>query len=257
MNERLQITHTASSGVLINIEETYLGVDLFSRDPDELYPDTPAKLKKELLQMIEQGKMQTLLFTHGHGDHFCLEDVMEALGRDPGLTIISTEEVIQRIRKQAEVAGYAAGCNLVAIAPTEQENRKVVLPGIAMELFNSKHMGEQYIDVQNLAALLEVGGRKLFIPGDAWPTKELFERAARWSEELDLMVAPFPLIGLPTTRRLIDKSLKVKQILAVHLPRPQKDAQGWAASAKAVCARAKDGLPMPEFGEVLGKTYEI
>ena len=124
-----------------------------------------------------------------------------------------------------------------------------------IELFNCKHMGEQYAKVQNLAVLLKMGGKKLFIPGDAWPEAELFKRVAAWSPEIDLMAAPFPLVGIPTTRRLLDQTLRIRHVFALHLPRPEMDEQKWLSGAKTVCGRAKDQLPYPVFGENLGREY--
>lgn len=263
MDKKIKITHAASAGILIDIEETSLGIDLFSKDPAGLYPDTTDELKEKLWEKIGRGEIQTLLFTHGHGDHFHLPDVMEAMQRNPELTVISTEEVIGRIRrcwKKTGVANLEAAAsidtpNLLAITSDIKENQKLNLPGMELELFNSKHMGAQYAGVQNLAVLLSAAGKRIFVPGDAWPETELFERVSQWSPEIDVMAAPFPLVGIPTTRRLIDKTLKIQNILAMHLPRMEKDEQNWLASAKAVCARAKDSLPMPVFGEVLGQEY--
>ena len=252
MESRIRMLHTASAGITINIEETILGIDVFSRDPSGLYPDTPEETRQRLLQETEAGKLRTLLFTHGHRDHFCLEDVLEALHRNPQLQVISTEEVIRSIRRKETQAGI-----LYAVAPEETENVRIDIPGFQLELFNSLHMGEQYAKVQNLVCMIQTSGKKILVPGDAWPKPELFERVARWSSELDLLAAPFPLIGIPTNRRMLDKELHIQSILALHLPRPERDAQNWLENTKKVCERAKDGLPVPVFGEETGKEYDF
>ena len=105
MNPNITIRHTASAGVLITIGRNSIGVDAFSRDSNRLYPDTPDSVKTELWEEIEKGSIGTLLFTHTHGDHFCLGDTLEALNRNPDLTIISTEEVIGRLQKAASGKG--------------------------------------------------------------------------------------------------------------------------------------------------------
>ena len=128
-------------------------------------------------------------------------------------------------------------------------------PGMSLTLFNSPHMGEQFADVQNLVCLLEAGGKRILLPGDARPDAELFERTASWSPVIDWLIGPFPLLGLPSTRKRIAAALTVRHALAVHLPRPERDIHGWRASAAKVCERASDGLPMPLFGDVPGQTY--
>ena len=70
MDGRMSVRHTANAGVLITTKAGAVGVDLFSRDPQGLYEDTPADLQEELLEEIGKGRIGVLLFTHGHGDHF-------------------------------------------------------------------------------------------------------------------------------------------------------------------------------------------
>ncbi len=252
MNGKLRVLYTGNAGVLFIIGNKYIGVDVFSKDEEGLYPETPLPVKEKLWRLIEEKKLQFLVFTHGHSDHFCLEDVQEALRRNPRLTILSTREVIRQIREVEPAAGH-----LMEVPSNLQSNYKIEAAGDSLEMFYSKHMGEQYAEVDNLVCLLNLEGRKIFVPGDAWPTPQLFEQVAKWSPEIDLMAAPFPLMGIPSTRRLLAKSLKLKHVLAVHLPVPSRDDQNWLASAKAVCARSKDELPLPVFAENPGQEYYV
>ena len=202
--------------------------------------------------------MKALVFTHEHGDHFCLEDVLEAWRRNPRLPIISTRKVIQKIRQSSPKGTVVSEGALTEISPGEKGFVKLeAAPGMQLTLFNSPHMGDQFSDIQNLVCLLEAGDRKLLIPGDARPDAELFERAARWSPVIDWLIGPFPLLGLPSSRKKIAAALTVRHVLAVHLPRPEMDAHGWRERAVKVCERAADGLPMPLFGDVIGENYRL
>lgn len=253
MGKNVTAWHTASAGVVIYIEgKNGVGFDVFARDPGQLYPDTPEPIRRELLSEIEAGRIGTLVFTHEHGDHFCLEDVLEALGENRNLRIISTEKVIRQIREREPEAGH-----LTMVAASEEKYRMVSLPGMRLVLFNSVHMGEQFADVQNLVCLLEASGKRILIPGDAKPEKLLYEKAAAWSGEIDWLIGPFPLLGLPSSRRLIARSLTLGNVLAIHLPRPEKDREGWRENAGQLCRTAADGLPVPVFGDELGKHYEL
>jgi hypothetical protein len=252
MEKELSVLHTANAGVLLKIGNNTLGIDMFSRDPEGLYQDTPEELKIDLLGRIEKGEIQTLLFTHEHGDHFCPEDVQEALRRNPKLCIISNEAVIGQIRRLSPQAE-----DLRQIPRCGTENASIELPGFSLELFYYRHMGEAYAQVENLVCMVRTKMGRLFIPGDAWPEEQLFARVEAWSENIGWMMAPFPLVGLPSVRRAIDSHLRIGHILAFHLPRPERDDQSWLAGAKNVCSRAKDGLPAPVFAEKLGEKYDI
>lgn len=253
MTENVTAWHTASAGVVIYIEGKHgVGFDVFARDPEQLYPDTPDSVREELLSEIAAGRVATLVFTHEHADHFQLKDVLEALRRNPGLRIISTEEVARRIREREPEAG-----RLTVVPASEQKYRVVELPDMRLTLFNSIHMGEQYVDVQNLVCLLEAGGKRMMLPGDARPEKLLYERAAAWSKEIDWLIGPFPLMGLPSSRWLIARYLTLRNVLAIHLPRPDRDTDGWRKNAEHICKTAGDGLPVPVFADEPGKRYEL
>ena len=93
----VHVRYVANAGLVLEADGIGMGIDIFARDPHGLYPDTPPELGQELLEEIAAGKIQVLLFTHGHGDHFCMEAVVEAWKRNPDLCILSTEQVIQRL----------------------------------------------------------------------------------------------------------------------------------------------------------------
>ena len=252
--------HTGNAGVVIqvtntNIEEkgcAAIGFDVFAKQPGGIYPDTPEAIRQELLRDIRKKKLGTLVFTHEHADHFCPEDVAEALKMNPDLRIISTEETIRRIRALEPEAG-----RLTAVAASEQKYRVVSLPGMRLTLFNSIHMGDRFADIQNLVCLLDAGGKRLMLPGDARPEKLLYERAAAWSKKIDWLIGPFPLMGLPSSRRLIARYLELGHVLAIHFPRLDKDTEGWRKNAQHICETADDGLPVPVFGDKPGKRYEL
>ena len=171
---------------------------------------------------------------------------------NPDLRIISTEETIRRIRALEPEAG-----RLTAVAASEQKYRVMTLPGMRLTLFNSIHMGDRFADIQNLVCLLEAGGKHLMLPGDARPEKFLYERTAVWSKKIDWLIGPCPLMGLPSSRRLITRYLELGDVLAIHLPRPDKDTESWRKNTQHICETAGDGLPVPVFGDGTGNHYEL
>ena len=216
-----------------------VGIDCFCKDPAGLYQDTPQKFREEL-------ELDLLIFTHEHEDHFCGEYVKEAWKKNPNLQIYAGEMVI-RILDNEKIPSN----NLHQVG----EGHMLKIDNVEIVFAESVHEGAQYAHIQNLTLLINKGDKKLVVTGDAMPCKELFERIKKWSPYVDWMFAPFPYVGIRSTRKLMEEHLEIRNIFVLHQPRPKADCQNWVANTRRVCAMAKDSLPHPVFPEQLGERH--
>lgn len=233
--------YVSNAGLLFLIGKKRIGIDCLCKDSAKLYQDTPKDIRENLDADI-------LIFTHEHEDHFCAEYVKEAWEKNLKLQIYGTEKVIA----------------LLGETDISETNLHVVADGSVLEVddFNiaflqSIHEGEQYENVENLTLLINKGSQKCIVTGDAMPCRELFERIYKWSVCIDWLFAPFPYVGISSTRKLMKEHLDIKHIFVLHQPRKESDTQNWVANTKRVCENAKDGLPKPLFPEVLGDWYNL
>lgn len=231
--------YVSNAGLIFKTGEKVVGIDCLCKDSSKLYQDTPLEIRQEL-------KLDVLIFTHEHEDHFCAEYVKEAWRKNPKLQIYSTKRVVESL----------AQMNIPSINLNEvRDGDKLKIDKLCINFMDTIHEGEQYVNVQNLSLLINKEGEKFVVTGDAMPCKELFERIGAWSAELDWLLVPFPYVGLRSTRKLIYEHLDVKNIFVLHLPRKETDTQSWVANTKRVCEVAKDGLPDPVFPDKLGAWY--
>ena len=200
------------------------------------------------MQIREELKLDILIFTHEHEDHFCAEYVIEAWERNPQLIIYSTERTIQTLR-DIDISED----NLYQVADEEE----IEIDGLHITFMQSIHEGEQYADIQNLTLLIKIEDKHLVITGDAMPCQELFEKIAAWSTNVDWLFTPFPYVGLRSTRKLMKQYLNIENTFVLHQPRKEADTQNWVSNTKRVCESADDGLPAPIFPEQLGEWYCI
>jgi len=262
-----RVRYVANAGLLLSVGEEAIGIDVFCKDPEGLYADTPAKIREELLEEIRRGKLTTLIFTHGHGDHFHKESVLEAWNCNPGLCIISTEQVARELTEAGIPGAMSMGALRVKKLPSglwaipdgdrEKKVRWISFGAVQIGFLNSLHEGEKYADVQNLTLLVDLGEQKAVVPGDAAAKAPFFERIAAWEPELDWFFLPFPYVGVRSARKLLAEKLVVRNAFVLHQPRPQADVQNWVGSAKRMCQRTKDGLPMPIFPDELGTWWSL
>ena len=237
----MKFQYVSNAGIIFNIGNKLIGIDCLCKDSSQLYQDTPMQIREEL-------KLDMLIFTHEHEDHFCAEYVKEALEKNPTLIIYSTKSVIDILREM-----NIPEDNLYQVTDGEQ----IIINGLHITFMQSIHEGEQYANIQNLTLLIKNEDKHLVVTGDAMPCKELFERIAAWSPHIDWLFAPFPYVGLRSTRKLMKEYLDIENIFVLHQPRPEADVQNWVANTKRVCESAKDGLLAPTFPDVLGERYDI
>ena len=231
--------YVSNAGIIVNMGAKKIGIDCLCKDSSQLYQDTPSQIREEL-------NLDVLIFTHEHEDHFCAEYVKKAWERNRNLQIYGGEMVTRALDKEK-----IPSANLYKVG----EGNVLEMDGLELLFVKSVHEGEQYSDVQNLTLLINKEDKKLVVTGDAMPCKELFARIAEWSSKIDWLLAPFPYVGLRTTRKVMQEHLDIKNIFVLHLPREEADVQHWAANTKRVCEVAKDGLPQPIFPEKLGEWY--
>lgn len=241
--------HVANAGVILSTDEhTLIGIDCFCKDSKGVYEDTPSDIREELFRQIEQGDIRSLVFTHEHEDHFCLEDVKEAWLRNVSLKIYGGNKVVEMLK-----ALGVCETNLVTVTNGD----KVQVETFQIDFLETVHEGARYTDVSNLALLITVGEQKIVITGDAMPQESMFKQIAEWGKKIDGMLLPFPYMGLKSTRKLIEKHLDIDKIFVLHQPRKDADEQDWIGSAKKVCENANDTLPFAFFPERIGKWYFI
>lgn len=237
----MQFQYVCNAGGVLKYEDIMIGIDCFCKDTDKLYQDTPLQMRKEL-------KPDVLIFTHEHEDHFCVEYVKEAWEKNQNLQIYGTKKVIEILCEW-----NMSSINLHEIG----DGATFDVGTINIKCLQSVHEGAQYENVQNLTLLIKKEDKHLVIIGDAAPTRQLFQRIGQWSKNIDWLFAPFPYVGLHSTRKLMKEALDVSHIFVLHQPRQEADTQNWVANAKRVNENAKDGLPKAIFPEKLGGNYHI
>ena len=248
MESKGAMRYVSSAGIVLVSEKDSIAIDCFCKDPGKQYPDTPPEVRGELLQEIGVGKLNSLIFTHEHGDHFCPEDVKEAWKRNPNIQIYAGDKVTEILSRTG-----ISQSNLIKIKAPERRT----LGNFQIDFLDSLHEGEQYADVANLTLLIKIEEKRVVVTGDAAPCEALFQRIATWSGEIDWLFAPFPYVGLRSNRRMLEKYLDIANIFVLHQPRKEADVQNWVDSAKRVCENAKDKLPGPIFPEALGEWYVL
>lgn len=214
----LTIRYIGNEGVLISAGGKRVLIDGLHREYKSDYAFPP----KDVLDLLETARapydrIDLLLVSHIHLDHFHPESVGLHLKNDPQSLLVTSEQAAGEVAKNFSDYEKIKG----QIRPFKHEWKKsfeVNENGIKVRLLALRHSGERARSIENLGHLIEIGGRKLLHIGDADMTDENFSAFALDKEKIDVAFIPYWYLISENGRRLIARQFAPKQIVAVHIP---------------------------------------
>jgi L-ascorbate metabolism protein UlaG (beta-lactamase superfamily) len=213
----LTIRYIANEGVLIRAGGKQILIDGLHREYKPAYAFPPADLLK-LLETANKpyDKINLLLASHIHLDHFHPESIGLYLKNNPRAVFASSEQAVGEIAKNfADYEKIKSQVKTVA-----HEWKKPVefnQDGIKIRFLGLRHANAQHASIQNLGHLIEIGGKKLLHIGDADMTTENFAGFNLAKENIDVAFIPYWFLLSENGRKLVKEQFNPKQIIAVHI----------------------------------------
>lgn len=215
--ESLTVKYIANEGVLISSGKKQVLIDGLHREYKPAYAFPPA----DLLESLENArspydKINLLLVSHIHLDHFHPESVALYLKNNPKATLATSEQAIEQISENFVDYGKVKS----QIKPIKHEWKKsteIIQDGIKVKFLGLRHANPQHRSIQNLGHIIEIGGRKLLHIGDADMTTENFADFKISEEKIDVAIIPFWYLLSESGRKLIKEQFDPKHIVAVHI----------------------------------------
>lgn len=247
-----KVTYVANAGVLLEAGCSKIMIDGLCNTDIPIYKNTPEAIRKQIVHGIPPfDKIDILLFTHHHADHFDPESTCEYLKHNADTVLISTDKAISDLKK----AGFSSGGKrLIGINSLPGEITALNINGISVKAIATRHDGRDYDDVLNLAFLVEADGRKFLHVGDAKPVKDNFMTAGLAGQDIDLLIAPFPYVGLSTARSIIESFIRPRKIMAIHMPYRELDSEGWISSTLKSYKNVEKDFFKTEFIDTIGSS---
>lgn len=248
MNET-NVTYVANAGVLINLAGKKILIDALCNSSLPIFQNTPVDIYNQIMRNISPyDNIDLILITHNHEDHFDAKMIGQYLDQHVNTVVISTEGVISELRNRIS---DPKDPRLIAINPQLYCAERIRVKDIDIQAFSMTHDGKEYVDVKNLAFLITYGRIILHI-GDAAPIKDNYQALNLRQHNIDLLIANFPYVGLPSARQIIKDYINPKSIAVVHLPIKDHDNYGWIHSTKKSYDRVKDSFYPTEFLDQVG-----
>ena len=230
----LTVRYIANEGVLIASGDKQILIDGLHREYKPAYLFPPPEMQAVLENARPPyDRINILLVSHIHLDHFHPQSIGTYLRSNPGSLLATSEQAIDEVTK-----GFHGSEKINSqIMPIPHEWKKSVemnLNGIKIKFLGLRHSGERFKDIQNLGHVIEIGGKKLLHIGDADMTAENFSAFNLWQEKSDVAFIPYWFLITPEGRAFVKDQFNPKSVIAVYIP---------PAEAEAVTAQLKKDLP--------------
>ena len=214
----LAVKYIANMGVLVSAGGKQVLIDAIHREWKPTYLFPPADLLKALESAAPPyDALDLILVTHNHLDHFHPESMVLHLQNNPKATLVSPEQVVAEITKNA--AGYESVKSRVKSAAPAWNEKTVMDPGgIKLTILGLRHVNLRHREVQNLGYIVEIAGRKVLHVGDAELSAENFAGFLLNEENIDVAVLPVWFIDTAGGCEQVKKLIGAKRLIATHIP---------------------------------------
>ena len=155
-----------------------------------------------------------ILITHWHEDHFSAEAVAAHLRSSPSTRLVSSAEVVQRVKAVAGPAVPAAQFN--AVTPEPGASERATGSGVPCTCSASGTIRRGGCRSSTSAFSSKVAAR-CFTRGDADPAADNFS-LLRSLPPVDTALLPFWYVMDDSNRRFVASSIGPRRILGIHLP---------------------------------------
>jgi L-ascorbate metabolism protein UlaG (beta-lactamase superfamily) len=230
----LNIRYIANEGVMITSAGKQVLIDGLHREYKPAYLFPPPELKAVLENArAPYDKINLVLVSHIHLDHFHPESIGLYLKGNPKAMFASSEQAVGEVAKSSpDYEGVRS--RIRPIIHEWKKTSELNHEGIRVRFLGLRHGSERFKDIQNLGHVIEIGGKKLLHIGDADMTAENFSAFNLAQEKIDIAFIPYWFLMSEDGRKLVREQFNPKNIIAVHVP---------PAEAQAVIDQLRKDLP--------------
>lgn len=213
----VSVTFIANEGVLISgggkkvlIDALYMEYDGYPIAADS----TQARLARARAPF---DSVDLVLVTHRHGDHFHPAPVVSHLATNPRTMLLSSGQVIDSLRSR--IASDSDLWKRIASRTTRAGSiRRETHNGVKVEIFGVPHTGGfRHRAVEHLGFIVELGGRRVLHLGDTGTDEEAFSVLRLDTARVDVAFVPAWMVTDAEGRRVIERWIRAKQVVAIHM----------------------------------------
>ena len=212
--DRPLVRHVANSGMLVDLGGRRFLIDAPIRDGIRPYATSTVR-ERAMLEAATgpYAGVDAILITHWHEDHFSAEAVAAHLTNSPTAILVSSPEVIDRVR--AAAPGLPAA-RLRGVLPLPGRSDVVEVGGLAVHVLRIRHNPTRRLPEQHVGFLIG-GAAPVLHVGDADPRADNFA-LLKTLPAVDVAFLPFWYVSDADARRMVSAVIRPQRVVAMHVP---------------------------------------
>ena len=208
------VRYVANSGMLVTVSGRRFLIDAPIRDGISPYATSSAEERARLEEArAPYDNVDAILITHWHEDHFSPEAVAAHLSRNPRTILVSSPEVVERLRISAPTVPAS---RLRAVLPVPGNSEQVDVGGVPVHVLRVRHNPARRLPEQHVAFFIGASTTVLHV-GDADPAADNFA-LLKTLPSIDIALLPFWYVLDDANRSLVADSIRPRRIVAMHVP---------------------------------------
>lgn len=212
----VEITYVGNEGFLIEAGGKKVLVDALYRQGVKGYV-VPPKKRQEKMERAKApfDRIDLVLATHHHADHFDPAAVGEHLIHNDRALFVSTPQAAARLRLYLGENKQALR-RMRSSFPDEWRRIRMNHQGIILQLLDVHHGRGRKIE--NLGFIFELGGKRFLHLGDSEGNEKDFRRNDLHKETLDFAFVPYWYLAHDGRAKAISGVIHATHIIVMHVP---------------------------------------
>ncbi len=255
MSGNLEVMALANCGLLIKSQKAKILIDgiyklqtmtytkLKAYQPDDLFSSVSDEVMERILgRTAEFEKLDCLMFTHCHKDHFNAVKTLEYLRKNKTghIFLPGDDPESAMVKKQAEISGV----NCIDMDLPLGFKKEQIIKDIRVRYFKTQHYGKDFAQVPHYCFLIESGGKTLYVSGDA----DFMDGYQQKMLKGETVSAGFfnPLYFNHKEGRGLLCDIHAQKVMMYHVPFEKDDRYGFRKVSLRNIERYRENLPPHE-----------
>lgn len=221
----IEVTYLANEGFLLQSGDKRIVIDGLFRRGVSPYATLPKEKLEELEASPSVEKVDLVLVTHRHPDHFDPRSVLRHLEHHSGSRVVGPSQVLAGLRSEFE-SEFPYSARVLGRTPDWKMREQIVEAELPISLLRLRHSSAQHLEVENLGFLVDFGDLRVLHLGDADGTRENFRPHRLSRDRVDLAFVPFWYFLSEEGRGVVRQSIAARLVVLMHIP--PREVSSWA-----------------------------